>query len=156
MSRPAAPHPREGLQRRAGVLAVSALLLAGAPALGQQAASPYPPAELFRSLQLTALACSRDNTASSCDKARAMADPLLDHPRLSASCKDTLWTIRQKSVVAPANTIERRDGIDRPAKDVTAFCRQPIRPSTGTATTPPGGTGQAGTGGSLFSPPPGR
>jgi hypothetical protein len=75
-------------------------------------------------LQLTTYACGRDNTASSCEQARLQADPLLDHPRLPASCKDVLWKIRQKAVVAPSNSFERRDPIDAAANEVTVFCRQ--------------------------------
>jgi len=141
MSRPSAPFGHSGIGRRGGCgLAadlLAALLLGAAPA-GAQPVSLYPPASQFRSLQLLTLSCGRDNTSASCDKARAMADPLLDHPRLSASCKDSLWAIRQKAVTAPTNSPERRDGIDRAAKDVTVLCRQPNRPATA------GGTGAAG------------
>jgi hypothetical protein len=84
----------------------------------------FPAPETFRTLQLTTYACGRENTASSCDRARQLADPLLDHPRLPASCKDVLWRIRQKAVVSPANSFERRDPIDAAASDVTVFCRQ--------------------------------
>jgi hypothetical protein len=144
MSRPSAPFGHPGLGRWAGCgLAadlLAAVLLGTAPA-GAEPVSFYPPASQFRSLQLITLTCGRDNTSASCDKARAMADPLLDHPRLSASCKDSLWAIRQKAVTAPANSPERRDGIDRAAKDVTMFCRQPARPAAATGS---GGSGPAG------------
>jgi hypothetical protein len=139
MSRPLIHHRVAGIRRRAGVgLAGLALLAPLAAAAAPTDGLVPPPASLFRSLQLTTLACGRDNDATSCDKARAMADPLLDHQRLSASCKDTLWAIREKAVVAPTNTPERRDGIDRAAKDVTVLCRQPVRP---TSTTPAPGNG---------------
>lgn len=115
--------------RRCPGFAAAALLLtvaAAVPAWGApNAASPYPPASLFRSLQLITLACGRDNSSGSCEKARTMADPLLDHPRLSARCKDMLWAIRQNAQVAPQNSYERREGIDRAARDVTLLCRQP-------------------------------
>jgi len=84
----------------------------------------FPPPETFRSLRLLTLACGRDNTAEPCDQARAVADPLMDHPRLSASCKDALWEIRQRARVAPTNSFKRRDPIDKAAEDVKAFCRQ--------------------------------
>jgi hypothetical protein len=154
MSRPTAPFARAGLARQAGCGITSellaALMLLSAPALAEPA-SLYPPSSLFRSLQLTALACGRDNDAANCDKARAMADPLLDHPRLSATCKDTLWAIRERARAAAGNSPERRDGIDRAAKDVTVFCRQPARPASasGSGTAGPGG----GTGSSMFSTP---
>ena len=78
-----------------------------------------------------------------------MADPLLDHPRLSASCKDSLWAIRQRAVVASTNSRDRRDAIDRAARDVTVFCRQPARP----ASTSGSGAGSPGGSGSSFSAP---
>jgi hypothetical protein len=103
---------------------------------------PFPPASEFRSLQLITLACSRENTAEPCDKARSLADPLLDHPRLPASCKDTLWTIRQRSVVATSNSFERREPIDRAARSLTAVCRLQLptaKPTANAAPRPQGG-----------------
>lgn len=150
MSRPSSDRCRAGLGRWAGAVG---LVLFVAPCTPAGAAeSLYPPAGLFRTLQLTALACGRDNDQTSCDKARAQADPLLDHPRLSATCKDTLWAIREKAVVAAANSPERRDGIDRAAKDVTVFCRQPARPTTAPAAGSPGSGGPA----SFFNAPKSR
>jgi hypothetical protein len=87
----------------------------------------FPPASLFRTLQLTALACGRDNTAERCAEARRLADPLLDHPRLPARCKDVLWSIRNLAVEAPANSLARRDPIDQAAAEVTVACRQVLK-----------------------------
>jgi hypothetical protein len=84
----------------------------------------YPSADLFRRLQLDVLDCGRENTAASCEAARKVADPLLDHPRLPASCKDLLWTIRDKAVVAPANTFNRREQLNRAAGDLMPVCRE--------------------------------
>jgi len=103
------------------------LALVAPPALRAQQA-PYPPATTFRTIQLETLACGRENTTASCSKARALADPLLDHPRLSTSCKDALWSVREKAVTAPANSLERRDPIDKASRDVGAYCRQPFVP----------------------------
>jgi hypothetical protein len=108
-----------------GFLAATLLQPAGLRAA--PAAPPsdvFPPPETFRSLRLLTLACGRDNTAEPCDQARAVADPLLDHPRLPASCKDALWEIRQRARVAPTNSFSRRDPIDKAAEDVKTFCRQ--------------------------------
>ena len=146
MSRLSVPTARAGRRRRAGCGLVAGMLLA-APAAAEPI-SLYPPASQFRTLQLITLACGRDNDAASCDKARALADPLLDHQRLSASCKDTLWSIRQKAVAAATNSAERRDAIDRAAKDVTVFCRQPSKPASASGS----GSGGAG-GGSPFNAP---
>lgn len=84
----------------------------------------FPPAAIFRTLQLSTLACGRENTISDCESAREQADPLLDHPRLSMSCKDVLWRIDQKARAASRNSYGRRHEIDRAAQDVTIFCRQ--------------------------------
>jgi hypothetical protein len=125
-----APAAREGQRRRR--LLGHLPLLASLPihaALPLQAAPelpPFPPAADFRSLQLITLACSRENTAEPCAQARDLADPLLDHPRLPASCKDALWSIMQRAVVAPSNSFERREAIDRVADRLTVVCRQQL------------------------------
>lgn len=121
---------------RAGwaVLVVGASLiphLAGSPL---QAGNPttyppevFPPASVFRTLQLTTLACGRENTPERCNEARRQADPLLDHPRLPARCKDVLWSIRNLAVEAPSNSPARRDPIDQAAGEVTIACRQVLK-----------------------------
>ena len=121
-------------KRRAGLLGglrprwvPAALLLIGGQALAAMPAAAnelgYPSTDLFRSLQLNVLACGRENTPGSCDIARRTADPLLDHPRLPASCKDVLWTIRERAVVAPANSFNRREQLNRAAADLIPLCR---------------------------------
>jgi len=87
----------------------------------------FPPVSVFRTLQLTTLACGRENTAASCGDARRQADPLLDHPRLPARCKDVLWSIRNLAVDAPSNSMARREPIDQAANEVTIACRQVIK-----------------------------
>jgi len=156
MSRHHAFTARTGLGRSRLACSVSGTSLAAALLLatpvGAAPGSLYPPASQFRSLQLITLACGRDNDSASCDKARALADPLLDHPRLSATCKDSLWAIRQRAVAASSNNLERRDAIDRAAKDVTVFCRQPTRSLSGGGSGT-GTGGSSGGGGSSFSAP---
>ena len=73
-----------------------ALLLPPA-AFTQVKTVPLPTQEEMRSLQLLAYSCSRENDLSSCDQTRSIADPLMDHPRLPAACKDTLWELIQAS-----------------------------------------------------------
>jgi hypothetical protein len=132
---------------------IALLVVIGLPAglRADPANPPFPPAATFRSLQLTTLDCGRENSAAPCEKARAMADPLLDHPLLSGRCKDVLWTIRQKATVAPAKTVERRDELNASARDVTVFCRQQLRgrpqPPTGEPKAPESGGFGFGTGG---------
>jgi hypothetical protein len=147
---PGKPGSRGIGSRRASI---ALLILIGLPA-GLRAAPanpPFPLAATFRSLQLTTLDCGRENSAAPCERARAMADPLLDHPRLSGRCKDVLWDIRQKATVAPANTVERREELNASARDVTVFCRQQLRaqpqPPAGEPTAPGSGGFGFGTGG---------
>jgi hypothetical protein len=111
--------------------------LAAGPAWASEAL--YPPATTFREVQLTAFSCGRDNTPTDCEKARRLADPLLDNPRLSTACKDALWSVRQLSVATPLNSPERRDPIDKASRDVAAYCRQPYVADTTQPTTNPGG-----------------
>ena len=89
----------------------------------------FPGSEVFRELQLTTLACSRENTASDCDRARAEAENLIEHPRLPSSCKDSLWTITQKATVGSTQSFERRRVIDKAAQEVVSLCRQRVKPT---------------------------
>lgn len=100
-----------------------ALLLATA---GHAVAAPYvafPSQDTLRQVQLAALACARENSAATCQRSLALADPLLDHPRLPTACKDLLWNIRERSRPAAVNSLERRDGLSRPAEDLPRLCR---------------------------------
>ncbi len=138
-SRRLTPRLMSGSRLSAGLLCASlvgALITAGA-SRSAPAPEAFPAPETFRTLQLTTYACGRENTASSCDRARQLADPLLDHPRLPASCKDVLWRIRQKAVVGTTNSFERRDPIDAAANDVTVFCRQLPKTKNDTKTDKP-------------------
>jgi hypothetical protein len=129
---PLAPHP-PAWRGAARALAAGLGLLAAGPLLAaaplRAGGTTYPAATLFQEIQRETLNCGRENTASSCERARRLADPLLDHPRLSSSCKDALWAVRQRAVVAPANSLARRDPIDSASRDVGAFCRQPNQPA---------------------------
>jgi hypothetical protein len=113
-------------------LPLSVALLPGLPLLAASNpklnAAVYPPPDTFRSLQLALLACGRENTAALCDQVRQQADPLLDHPRLPSVCKDVLWTIRQKAVVGAADDFNRRDRIEKLAREVSAICNQQAKP----------------------------
>ena len=134
-----APLASLGLGLTAGLTLATGLTasLGAVPAFA--ADLPYPPATTFREVQLTAFNCGRDNTPTTCDKARRLADPLLDNPRLSTACKDALWSVRQLSVAAPLNGPERRDPIDKASRDVAAYCRQPYVADTAQPTGNPGG-----------------
>ena len=118
------------------------LLIAAAPAARAEAYVPFPTQETLRQVQLAALACARENTAASCDQARKLADPLLDHPRLPTGCKDHLWTISQKAQPAATNSFARRDAISQPAQLLLA-CRSGEK-APEPAAAPPAGSGGGG------------
>lgn len=127
---------RQSVQRRlpliSAAVAVAALVCTTPASQAQQtgALDPkvFPPTQLFRELQLETMACGRDNTAQACDKARAMADPLMDHPMLSASCKDTAWDIRERAVVAQKNSYSRRETLNKDATDLVLLCKPATKP----------------------------
>ncbi len=149
--------------RLAGAVALLAPLCLAQPGAAAPAATAYPPADTFRRIQLSAFACGRDNTATSCEQARSEADKLLDHPRLTSSCKDALWEVRQTAQTAPSNSFARRDPIDEAANRVRLVCRQPAAAGAAAKSTPSptggdggsggGGGGGAGSGGFRFGSP---
>jgi hypothetical protein len=90
---------------------------------------PFPTKSELRSLQLLAYACSRENTVDTCTRSRELANPLMDHPRLPAACKDTVWELMQEAKPATTNSSQRRDSIDSPARRLTVVCSDPAKPS---------------------------
>ncbi|TCD55571.1 hypothetical protein [Synechococcus sp. BS55D] len=89
---------------------------------------PFPTKEEFRAIQLLAYDCSRENSAELCDRTRSLADPLMDHPRLPAACKDAIWDLLQTAKPAASNGFQRRDSIDKPARRLTVVCADPVKP----------------------------
>ncbi|MFZ9850826.1 MAG: hypothetical protein ACO3EF_09650 [Vulcanococcus sp.] len=118
------------------------LLIAATPSALGQAYVPFPSQESLRQVQLAALACARENTAASCEQARQLADPLLDHPRLPTGCKDHLWAIRQRAQPATVNSFSRREGLTQPAQLLLLACRSGEKPPE--PATPPAGSGGGG------------
>lgn len=109
---------------------------------------PLPSQDILRQVQLAALACARENTAASCDQARKLADPLLDHPRLPAACKDQAWAIREKAQPVSTNSYSRQESIGQAAELVMLSCRSSAKPL---ATAPPADSGKpSGSGGLRF------
>ena len=108
-------------------LALGLIALLAAPLQAAPKEPPYPSMEMLRELQLQTFACGRDNTIEACGKASTMADPLLDHPRLGANCKDAIWTIRERAKPAATNTFERREALNRAGQDLIPFCKQQTR-----------------------------
>ncbi len=109
----------------------------------------FPPAGVFRALQLNTLACGRDNSADKCAESRRVADGLIDHPRLPARCKDVLWSIRNRAVEAPTNSLSRRDPIDQAAAEVTIACRQTLKVKPESKPQAPAGEGVPRLGGGM-------
>ena len=120
--------------RRIRTSALTALLAAATPLvalalleLSVQANTkelPFPTLDELREIQLAALDCGRENQSSFCDKARRMADPLMDHPKLAASCKDAVWSIVQKAKVVSQNSYERREQLNKASSDLLVFCKK--------------------------------
>jgi len=89
---------------------------------------PFPTKDELRSIQLLAYECSRENTTELCERTRLKADPLMDHPRLPAACKDAIWELLQQAKPAASNSFQRRDAIDKPARRITIVCADPVKP----------------------------
>ncbi|MFM7652960.1 MAG: hypothetical protein ACKO5M_08580 [Vulcanococcus sp.] len=120
------------------------LLIAAAPAAAlAEAYVPFPSQDNLRQVQLAALACARENSPASCDQARRLADPLLDHPRLPTGCKDHLWAISQKAQPAASNSFARREAISQPAQLLLLACRSGEK-APEPAAAPPAGSGGGG------------
>ena len=105
----------------------------------------YPSTKVLREAQLATFACSRTNTAADCSRARNLANPLMDNPLLPVFCKDVVWDILQKAQPAPANSFERRDGLDQAGERLISRCQarekpKPASPAPGA----PGGGGGSG------------
>ena len=109
---------------------ISALIAAPSGLQAQPVYVPLPTRDELREIQLMAYACSRQNKTEDCDRTRSLSDPLMDHPRLPASCKDTVWELMQTAKVTGPNSYQRRDSIDRPARRLTVVCASPVKPST--------------------------
>jgi hypothetical protein len=112
--------------------AIAALVSATAlPTAGLAAPqNTYPSQESLREVQLAALACARENTAESCSRAKQLGDPLLDHPRLPANCKDLIWLMLDKATPEAANSFKRREAISTPAEQLLQVCRSSEKPQT--------------------------
>jgi hypothetical protein len=102
---------------------------------------PFPSQDTLRQVQLAALACARENTSETCNQARKLGDPLMDHPRLPANCKDLIWQMLAKSQPAPTNSFARRQAISDPAERLLLVCRSSEKPE---ATEAPAGKPAAG------------
>jgi hypothetical protein len=108
----------------AGAIPLIAIALLELPIRANTKELPYPTLDELREIQLAALDCGRENQSSFCDKARRMADPLMDNPKLAASCKDAVWSILQQAKVATQNSYERRDQLNKASSELLVFCKK--------------------------------
>jgi len=113
----------------AALLSSGVWIAGAADPLRAQGYMPFPSAESLREVQLVAIACARENSEERCKAARDLADPLLDHPRLPASCKDLLWSITEQARAASSNSFERRAAITDPAERILLVCRSAEKPA---------------------------
>ncbi|MCP9776170.1 hypothetical protein [Cyanobium sp. WAJ14-Wanaka] len=107
-----------------GLITGAAAPLLALPLQANPKEIPFPSSEELRQIQLFSLDCGRENSIEPCQKARALADPLMDHPRLAASCKDTLWIIREQAKPQSPNTYQHREILNKAGSDVLVFCKQ--------------------------------
>ena len=117
-------------------IAATWVLLQSVLSAASAAATPYvpfPSEASLRELQLAALACARENTAAACEQTQQLGDPLLDHPRLPANCKDLIWQMLQNAQPASANSFARRQTIDDPAARLLLVCRSAEKPAPAAA-----------------------
>ena len=108
----------------AGAIPLIAIALLELPIRANTKELPYPTLDELREIQLAALDCGRENQSSFCDKARRLADPLMDHPKLAASCKDAAWAILQQAKVASQNSYERREQLNKSSSELLVFCKK--------------------------------
>lgn len=106
------------------------LLFLAAPIASAAAYVPWPSKDQLRTIQNAAFSCSRENSSATCQKVRELADPLMDHPRLTGLCKDALWDVMEQAKVYQPNNYKRRDAIDTPARRILKLCAEPEKKQT--------------------------
>ena len=86
-------------------LTVTLLLAAALQTAGLAKPLQEPPSTAsLRAIQLAAQICGRDNSEASCARTRELADPLMDHTTLSASCTDTVFDPVPRAPVREPNS----------------------------------------------------
>ena len=119
------------------------LLAIASPALAAEPYVPWPSKDQLNAIQFAAYNCSLNNDPDSCGRTRALADPLMDHPRLPGLCKDILWSLMEQATVASSNDYKRRDAIDTTARRLASVCAKPspAKPATKSRSSPDQGWG---------------
>ena len=139
-----AAHRGWRLPAASALTSAAALLFAVVVPEGSRGAPyvPFPSQDSLRQVQLAALACARENTSETCNQARKLGDPLMDHPRLPANCKDLIWQMLAKAEPAATNSFSRRQAISDPAERLLLVCRSSEKPeATDTPAAKPAGGG---------------
>ena len=111
---------------------MSVLMAVPAGLQAQPVYVPLPTRDALREIELQAYACSRENASEPCERTKTLSNPLMDHPRLSAACKDTVWELLQVATVVASNNYKRRDSIDSPARRLPVVCgaKEPDQPAS--------------------------
>ena len=111
---------------------ISALMAVPSGLQAQPVYVPLPTRDALREIELQAYACSRENASEPCERTITLSNPLMDHPRLSAACKDTVWELLQVATVVSSNNYTRRDSIDSPARRLPVVCgaKEPAQPAS--------------------------
>ena len=108
------------------LIRIGLVLALAAPATAMEPYEPWPSKDLLRSIEQGAYACSRDNSTEACSRVRQLADPLMDHSRLSGLCKDVLWSLMDEAKVANTNDFRRKDAITKTARRIPRVCAEPV------------------------------
>ena len=97
-----------------------------APSMAAEPNVAWPSQEQLRGIEQAAYACSRVNSREACKRVRQLADPLMDHSRLSERCKDVLWMLMDEAKVANNNDFKRKDTITNTARRIPKICAEPV------------------------------
>ena len=103
------------------------LLAMATPAIAAEPYEHWPSKDELRGIEQAAYACSRDNSTEACSRVRELADPLMDHSRLSGLCKDVLWSLMDEAKVASTNDFRRKDSITNTARRIPRVCGEPVK-----------------------------
>ena len=108
------------------LIRIGLALTVAAPAMAAEPNEPWPSKDQLRSIEQAAYACSRDNSTETCSRVRQLADPLMDHSRLTGLCKDVLWSLMDEAKVANTNNFRRKDSIIATARRIPRVCAEPV------------------------------
>ena len=108
------------------LIRIGLALAVAAPAMAAEPNEPWPSKDQLRSIEQAAYACSRDNSTETCSRVRQLADPLMDHSRLTGLCKDVLWSLMNEAKVASTNDFRRQDAITNTARRIPRVCAEPV------------------------------